>query len=387
MRFIHTSDWHLGKVLKEQSLLEDQRYMLNQLIEIVEKEQPDAVIIAGDLYDQSIPSAEAIKLLDQVLHRLVIDLKTPVLAIAGNHDSAERTGFGNRLMQATGYHIVGSLREAFQPVMIEDEYGPVQVFLLPYATLGLVRDYFQLDQTPTYREAYELMITTIQEKIDSSLRAILVTHAFVTPGGVKMEPTSDSERQLTAIGGMEQVPSEIFDTFHYVALGHLHREMMVSNPKIRYSGSPLKYSISEEHHQKGFQIVELDANGGVQVCFVPTIPLRDLKTVEGYLHEILEHDKSEDYVFIKLLDPGLVLDAMERIRSVYPKALHVGRVDSRRELSETLMNREDVGHKSPIEIITNFYTYVQGQELDEASMEIMKELLEELFSEERVETV
>ena len=387
MRFIHTSDWHLGKVLKEQSLLEDQRHMLNQLIEAVEQEKPDAVIVAGDIYDQSVPSAEAVKLLDQVLHRLVVDLNTPVLAIAGNHDSAERTRFGNRLMRAVGYHIAGNLRESFEPVMLKDEHGPVQVFLLPYATLGLVRDYFALDQTPTYAEAYQLMINTILKRMDSSLRSILVTHAFVTPGGIKMEPTSDSERQLTAVGGVEQVPAELFEAFQYVALGHLHREMSVSNDKIRYSGSPLKYSISEEHHQKGFHMVEMDVDGDIDVCFIPTKPLRDLRTVEGYIQELVQGDKSEDYVFIKLLDQGLVVDAMERIRSVYPNALHVGRANSVRTLAETMMEREDIGHKSPVEIISDFYSHTQGRELDKASMHILEEVLEELLIEERVDAV
>ncbi len=386
MRFIHTSDWHLGKVLKEQSLLEDQRYMLEQLVKITEEEKPDALLLAGDLYDQSVPSADAVKLLDQTLHQLVVKLKTPVLAIVGNHDSAERVRFGNRLMKSVGYHVVGSLQEAFEPVILKDQHGVVQVFLIPYATPGQIRDYFQLEKTPSYAEAYQLIIETIQRKMDPAMRSILLTHGFVTPGGVKMEATSDSERQLTAVGGVEQVPAELFHAFHYVALGHLHREMKVNREHIRYSGSPLKYSISEEHHEKGITLVDLDGEGKVEITKIPIEPIRDIRTVEGSFQELLKHEKSGDYVFIRLLDQEPVSDAMERIRTVYPNALHLGRASRDRNV-ENPMTAEDIGKKRPMEIITEFYRQVQGEKPDKISETILEEVLASLIREEREDTL
>lgn len=381
MRFIHTSDWHLGKVLKEQSLLEDQRYMLEQLAKITAEEKPDAILLAGDLFDQSVPSADAVKLLDHTLHQLVIELKTPVLTIVGNHDSAERVRFGNRLMKNVGYHVAGSLDEAFHPVMLKDEHGPVQIFLVPYVTPGLIRDYFGLEKTPSYAEAYQRITETIREKMDPKVRSVLVTHAFVTPGGKKMDPTSDSERQLPSVGGVEQVPAEMFENFHYTALGHLHREMKVGQESVRYSGSPLKYSISEEGHEKGICLVEMDEAGKVDISKIPIRPIRDLRTVEGSFQELLQQEKSDDYVFIRLLDQEPVSDAMERVRTVYPNALYLGRANRDNDF-ESLMATDDIGRKKPMEIITEFYRQVQGEAPDQASEKILEEVLESLVREE-----
>ncbi|SFH77734.1 Exodeoxyribonuclease I subunit D [Tindallia magadiensis] len=382
MRFIHTSDWHLGKVLREQSLLEDQKDMLGKLIGMIEKEKPDALVVAGDLYDQSVPSAEAIKLLDQTLHQIVVTLKTPVLAIVGNHDSAERVRFGNRLMKQVGYHVTGSLEEAFEPVVLQDQHGPVHLFLVPYLTPGHIRDYFEMEKNPSYAEAYQKIMEVIQQKKDPAVRSVLVTHAFVTPGGVKMEGTSESERPLPSVGGAEQVPAEIFDGFHYVALGHLHREMKVGKETLRYSGSPLKYSISEEGHQKGVTLVEMDKAGQVSVSKMPIEPRRDLRTVEGGFQELLRHEKSEDYVFLQLQDLEPVPDAMERIRTVYPNALHLGRKHAR-ETGEIIGEAEAIGQKHPLQIITDFYEQVQGEKPDPLSQRIVEEVLESLIREER----
>ena len=311
---------------------------------------------------------------DHTLHQLVIELKTPVLTIVGNHDSAERVRFGNRLMKSVGYHVAGSLAEAFHPVILKDQHGPVQIFLIPYVTPGLIRDYFGLEKTPSYAEVYQLITETIQEKMDPAVRSVLVTHAFVTPGGMKMEPSSDSERQLPSVGGVEQVPAELFDAFHYVALGHLHREMKMSKECIHYSGSPLKYSISEEGHEKGICLVEMDGEGKVEITKIPLKPIRDLRTIEGDFQELLQQEKSNDYVFIRLLDLEPVSDAMERIRTVYPNALHLGRSHRDRDFNK-LGAAEDIGKKKLMEIIADFYWQVQGEKPDQVSEKILEMVL------------
>ena len=334
MRFIHTADLHLGKVCEEQSLLKDQRDMLVQLLRAVEDEEPDAVIIAGDIYDQPVPSAETVHLLDEFLHQLTVELETPVLAITGNHDEAKRLLFGNRLTKENGCHIKINLQEAFTPVILNDEHGPVQFFLLPYNHPGLIRSYFGLDKIPTYADAYRMMVNHIEETRDPNSRCVLVTHAFVTEGGTAMEHDSDAEHNLPSVAGAEQVPAEIFGSFDYVALGHLHRNTHVVSEHVRYAGSPLKYSIQEEDHHKGFQLVELDGNGRLKLQQLPVNPVKNLRTVEGTLEEILLAPISEDYVFVRLLDENQVDDAMEQIRTVYPNALQMSCINS---IQDTLL--------------------------------------------------
>lgn len=385
MRFIHTSDLHLGKTIKQQSLLDDQRDMLAQLLRVVQEEKPDAVLIAGDLYDMPVPSTEAVKLLDDFLHQLTVDLKTPVLAIAGNHDGAERLRFGNRLMKAIGYHINGNIQETFTPVELKDEHGPVEIFLLPFAHVGRVRDYFQLAETPSYEEAYRVMLEHINEVRKPDARCVLVTHAFVTTGGVKMDMETDAERPLPSVGGVEQVPAELFQGFDYVALGHLHRSMPAGQPHIRYAGSPLKYSIREEHHEKGFLLVDMDAEGKVEVRDIPVVPVKDVRTVTGTMRDILQMPLSEDYVYIHLLDQETVPDAMARVRSVFPYALHVTRETGYHPFLQQQGVKEDISNKKPMEIIDSFFQAVCGESLDEEATRILVEAWEEAALHEKGE--
>lgn len=377
MRFIHTSDLHLGKTIRQQSLLDDQRDMLAQLLRVVKEEKPDAVLIAGDLYDMPVPSTEAVRLLDDFLHQLTVDLKTPVLAIAGNHDGAERLRFGNRLMKSIGYHINGNIQEAFTPVALEDEHGPVEIFLLPFAHVGRVRDYYQLEETPSYEKAYGLMLDHIKEVRNPEARCVVVAHAFVTPGGVEMDMETDAERPFPSIGGVEQVPAELFQSFDYVALGHLHRSMSAGQPHIRYAGSPLKYSIREEHHEKGFLIVDMDAEGQVEVREIPVVPVKDVRTVTGNMKDILQMPMSEDYVYVHLLDQEKVPDAMARIRSVFPYALHVTRAKGYHPFLQQHGAKEDISEKKPMEIIESFFKSVCGESPDEEATRILAEAWEE----------
>lgn len=324
MKLFHTADWHLGKLLHNVYMTEDQRHVLMQFADAVAAEKPDAVIIAGDLYDRAVPPAEAVDLLDDILRTIVLDLRTPVLAIAGNHDSPSRLQFGSHIMKAAGCHIAGEFQYPFEAVTLYDEHGPVHFYLVPYADPAVVRHRLEDETIRSHDDAMKAIIDRIKETMQPDARHVLVGHAFVTPHGEAQRNTSDAERPL-AIGGAEHVSAEHFAVFQYTALGHLHQAHHVGHETIRYAGSPLKYSISEEFHQKGFLVVELDAQGVVAVEKRPLVPRRDVRTVEGRIADIERGEKSEDYVFVRLLDEQPVISPMARVRAVYPNAMHVER--------------------------------------------------------------
>lgn len=387
MKFFHTADWHLGKLIQGVYMTEDQKYVLQQLVEAIKEEKPDAVIIAGDLYDRAVPPTDAIHLLDDVLKEIVLTLDTPILAIAGNHDSPSRLHFGSQIMKSNGYHIIGRLTKEYDPVILTDEFGEVHFHLVPYCDPSTVRNVFNDEDIRTHNDATSKIVEHIQENMDPSARHVFVGHAFVTPYGEEQENTSESERPLS-IGGAEYVSANHFADFHYTALGHLHRAHYVLDERIRYAGSILKYSISEENHQKGFNIVELDGNGNVSVEKRNLTPLRDVRTVETSLEDLYTHQISDDYVFVHLTDHTPILSPMEKVKSIYPNAMHVERKNysfpsftgQDRELKErTQMN--------DLELFHAFYKEVKGVDASEETEEIFKEVIDDLLKEEREELV
>jgi len=381
MKLFHTADWHLGKLVQGVYMTDDQRYVLEQFLKAIDDEQPDAVIIAGDLYDRALPPVEAVDLLDELLAEIVLKRKVPVLSIAGNHDSPTRLQFGSKLMKETGLHIAGDLVN-LEPIILNDEFGEVHFHLVPFAEPSTVKSIFKDDTISTYDDAMKKVIDVIEERMDKSKRHIFIGHAFVTPNGEKMENTSDSERPL-AIGGSECVSAEYFKPFHYTALGHLHKAHYVLNETIRYSGSPLKYSASEANHSKGYLIVNLDKEGQVSIEKRPLIPRRDLRVVEGSIQDILKTPINEDYVFVRLTDLTPVVGAMEQIRTVYPNAMHVERKSLPRETfegEESVVRREQMDDLS---LFKAFHKEIVGQEPTEIAQQLFEEVLQELLSEER----
>jgi len=381
MKLFHTADWHLGKLVQGVYMTDDQRYVLEQFLKAIDDEQPDAVIIAGDLYDRALPPVEAVDLLDELLAEIVLKRKVPVLSIAGNHDSPTRLQFGSKLMKETGLHIAGDLVN-LEPIILNDEFGEVHFHLVPFAEPSTVKSIFKDDTISTYDDAMKKVIDVIEERMDKSKRHIFIGHAFVTPNGEKMENTSDSERPL-AIGGSECVSAEYFKPFHYTALGHLHKAHYVLNETIRYSGSPLKYSASEANHGKGYLIVNLDKEGQVSIEKRPLIPRRDLRIVEGSIQDILKTPINEDYVFVRLTDLTPVVGAMEQIRTVYPNAMHVERKALPRETfegEESVVRREQMDDLS---LFKAFHKEIVGQEPTEIAQQLFEEVLQELLSEER----
>jgi exonuclease SbcD len=382
MKLFHTADWHLGKLVQGVSMTDEQRFVLQQFTTAIAEEKPDAVIIAGDLYDRAVPPTDAVNLLDEVLETIVLKLKTPVIAVSGNHDSPGRLNFGSRMMKSNGLYITGQLKKDMEPVVIQDEFGEVHFHLVPYADPSQVRHELEVEEIRTHDDAMKKIVAQIESSMDSSKRHVLVGHAFVTPHGEEEENTSDSERPL-AIGGAEYVSASHFKNFHYTALGHLHQAHYVLNETVRYSGSPLKYSISEEHHQKGFHIVQMDELGNVTVEKHLLTPNRDIRTVEGKMEDILLQEMNHDYVFVKLLDETPILFPMEKIRSVYPNAMYVERklVSAKKDNEEsTIGSRRKM---DDLALFNAFYEEVKGVQASEETEIIFKEVLQEFLLEQQ----
>jgi exonuclease SbcD len=388
MKLFHTADWHLGKLVQGVYMTEDQQYVLEQFIKDIERERPDAIVISGDLYDRAVPPTEAVQLLDDVLETIVLKLKTPVLAIAGNHDSPSRLNFGSSIMKASGFHIAGELTYPFVPVILRDGHGEVYFHLIPYAEPGKLRYLLRDDDIKTHNDAMSKITETIKATMDPNARHVFVGHAFVTPGGEVQDNTSDSERPLS-IGGAEHVSAKHFDGFIYTALGHLHQAHHVGNETVRYAGSPLKYSISEEHHNKGYFIVELDQHGNATIEKRELTPRRDMRTVEGLMADIERDSINEDYVFVRLLDEAPVLSPMERVRSVYPNAMHVERKMAIAGLTGESLAVEGRAKMDDLSLFKAFYKEVKGTELSPETEKLFIKTLQDIHKKEgeRHETV
>lgn len=380
MKIFHTADWHLGKVVHNVSMLEDQKFVLQQFVQDVKEQKPDAVIIAGDLYDRSIPQVEAVQLLNDVLHEIVVELNTPVLAIAGNHDSATRIEYGSGLMKKAGLYKAGRLTANIEPIVLQDTEGEVHFYLVPFAEPTVVRQVFEDENVTTYDLAMRKIVEHIEMKMDRTKRNVFIGHAFVTKDGEKEENTSDSERRLT-VGGTECIDSNMFEAFDYVALGHLHQAHFVRTEKIQYSGSPLKYSESEVTHKKGYLQVKLTTDE-FKIEKRLFEPVRDMRVVKGKLEEMLTWPISEDYVFVELQNEGFVKGAVEQVRTVFPNVLHVQRADIKNQLSEqsSRVNRTSMSDE---ELFGQFYESMIGQQPDEMTQQLFEEALQQLLDDER----
>lgn len=380
MRFLHTADWHLGRIFHNIHLTDDQAYILEQLVALVAESKPDAVIIAGDIYDRAVPPPEAVSLLDEVLSRILLDCRVPVIVTAGNHDSPERLGFGDRVMARQGLHVFGQLTASAQPVVISDNHGPVYVCPLPYAEPAVVRERLGDDGLHSHEQALAAMTALIQTKIPAGSRRVAVAHAFLAGG-----TGSESERPLS-IGGVETVGAGIFDAFHYVALGHLHQAQQVVSPHIRYAGSLLKYSFAEAGQHKAVSLVEIDDAGRAAVEEVTLTPRRDARRLTGYLADILaagpQDVNREDYIMVTLKDSGAILDPMNRLRQVYPNVLHL----EKEELAGTLeiqAGSRDHRRRSEADLFADFFRQVADGPMSEAETAACRRLLDEFSRRER----
>ena len=365
MRILHTSDWHLGRLFHRVHLTEDQAHVLDQLIEVARAERPDVIVVAGDLYDRAVPPPQAVELLDEVFTRLTSELSIPTIAIAGNHDSAERVGFGARLLGQRRLHIAGTVGQA-RSVTLDDAHGSVDFVLVPYAAPEVVRAICGDERVRGHEAALRSQLEALGPA-PSGRRRVAIAHAFVE--GAR---TCDSERPLT-VGGAGTVAASVFEGFDYVALGHLHRPQDVATPgakaRIRYSGSLLPYSFSEVGYDKSVSLVELDAAGVSRVQEIPLSPRRKVRVMQGRFEELLAGPPSEDYLLVRLDDREPILDAMARLRARFPNVLVVERTKlgpSGHDAREAL---QDPRRIDTLELFEQFYRTVVAAE-DEAEREL-----------------
>ena len=377
MKLIHLSDLHLGKRVNEFSMLEDQQYILTEILQIIDQEKPDGVMIAGDVYDKSVPSAEAVALLDDFLVRLAKrDLQ--VFLISGNHDSPERMAFGGRLMAQSGVHLAPVYDGKVSPITLTDEYGLVNLYLLPFLKPAHVRRCFPEREILTYTDALAAAIEAMG--VDTAQRNVLVTHQFVT-GAARC----DSEE--ISVGGTDNVDVSVFEPFDYVALGHIHGPQQVGRETVRYCGTPLKYSFSEAKHQKSVTVVELGEKGAVSVRTVPLTPMRDLAELRGTYEELTFRgfydgtSYPRDYVHITLTDEEDIPDAVSKLRIIYPNLMKLDYDNKRTRAGIVLEGAEDQ-QRSPLELLEEFYEKQNGQPMGEEQRAFAKNLMERIWEED-----
>lgn len=370
MKFIHTADWHLGKSLKNQSLIDDQNYILKEFLKLTEAEKPDAIIIAGDIYDRSIPPVDAINLFDEIIFK-IIEKKIPVLCISGNHDSAARLNFGSRLFERSKFFIETLPNENPKNVILNDEWGEVYFSLIPFFEPVEMQEKISAEKIDA-DDANKFYIEEARKNIPANKRSVAVAHLFVTGGKV-----SESERKF--VGAVENVSAENFSAYNYTALGHLHKPqtMKKTGHIVRYSGSLLKYSFDEVNYDKGVTLVEI-GNGETSFEHVNLTPRRDVRVIEGTVEELLKSARSEDYIHANLTDKNHVLNAMEKLRNAaFPNILSIKFVNLEREL-ENLTARELREDSSILEQFADFYEYSTGEKLEGDYRSNMEKFLKDL---------
>lgn len=376
MKFIHTSDWHIGRQFHNVSLLEDQQHVLSQLLEYIEKEAVDALVIAGDIYDRSVPPATAVDLLDELLTKICQEMKVPVILIPGNHDCARRLRFGAQQLHRAGLHILGDLEKVTTPVVIPHADGDVAFYGLPYNDPETVRNLYGVSVS-TYDEAHTHLVEHIKANRMADTASVLISHCFVADS-----KASDSERPLS-IGGSDRVSYQPCVDFDYVALGHLHSPQYCGEEYIRYSGSLMKYSFSEQNQKKGVTLVEVNASGFKSQRHLPLLPLRDLRIIEGELAAILAKGavdpNRDDYLLVRLTDRHAILDPMAKLRAVYPNVLQLEK-PGMLITGEQAVNRDKL-KRGELDMFRDFFEGMSGQKMtedqDRAITDVISDLLKE----------
>lgn len=378
---MHLADFHLGKRVNGFSMMEDQEYILNRILEIMEEEQPDGLLIAGDVYDKTIPPAEAVRRMDDFL-TAVAAKHVPVFLISGNHDSAERVAFGHQLMQGSGIWISPVYDGTIRHHTLEDRWGEVNIYLIPFLRPSVVRSFFPDVEIEDYTDALRTIIEDLQ--VDTSRRNVVLAHQFVTAAGALPE-TCDSEQ--LSVGGLDRVDGSVFSPFDYTALGHLHGPQRVGSETIRYAGSPLKYSFSEIHQKKSVTVVELRAKGETEIRQIPLQPRREMIELRGTFEEILEEARKKgepqtDYYHMILTDETDVVDALSRLREYYPNIMLLD-YDNRRTRSQKEVEQLDrVEERTPGELFAALYEQQNGQEMDSDRKEYLDGLIREIWEEQ-----
>lgn len=369
MKLIHLSDLHIGKRVNEFSMLEDQEYILKKIVNIIDEEKPDAVMIAGDVYDKSVPSAEAVQLFDDFLVRLA-KRNLHTFVISGNHDSAERIAFGGRLMDVSGIHMSPVYNGEVLPISLEDENGKVNFYMLPFVKPANVRRFFEEANIETYTDAIRVAVENMN--VDSDERNVIITHQFVTGA-------ERSESEEISVGGSDNVDANVFEQFDYVALGHIHGPQNIGSEKIRYCGTPLKYSFSEAKHQKSITVVTLGKKSELEIRTVELVPKRDLREIKGTFDDILSQTGSDDYMHVTLTDEEDIPDAIGKLRITYPNLMKIDYDNKRTRANNTLGITENIENKSPLDLFCELYEQQNNQPMSEEQFEFSKQIIESIL--------
>ena len=371
MKLLHLSDLHIGKRLNERSLLEDQEFILLQILAMAEEEKPDALLICGDVYDKSVPSAEAVTLFDDFLCRLS-QKQVPVLIISGNHDSPERLAFGNRLMADSGIYISPVYDGQVRSLTLTDTHGETVFWLLPFLKPAHVKRYFPDETIDSYTDALRVAISHMD--LDRKKRNVLLTHQFVTGAAI-----GGSEE--FNVGGTDNVDASVFADFDYVALGHIHSPQNIDGNRIRYCGTPLKYSLSEERHEKSVTLVELGAKGDLHLTLLPLQFRRDLRSIRGTFQTLMDPDfyrstATDDYIYAFLTDEEDIPEAIGRMRTVYPNLMELRYDNTRTRTDHLTEGLENVEQKTPLQLFAEFYEAQNNQPMSDVQQTYMKQLME-----------
>lgn len=374
MKFIHLSDLHIGKRVNDFSMLEDQAYILTEILNIIDDVTPDAVLIAGDIYDKSIPTAEAVQLFDDFLTRLAKRAMT-VFMVSGNHDSPERLSFGAQILSTSDVYISPVFDGKVKRVELEDSYGKLNVYMLPFIKPANVRRYFPDAEADSYDAAVKVVMESLD--VDTSKRNLLIAHQFITGA-----ERSDSEE--VSVGGLDNIDANVFDAFDYVALGHIHRPQKVGRETIRYCGTPLKYSFSEVNHKKSVTVVTMEGKGNITIDTVALTPKYDMRKIEGSYDEITwkknyENTDTEDYMHITLKDEEDILDAIGRLRSIYPNIMKLEYDNARTRTHQEVDFDEHVEQKLPIQLYQEFYQMQNNQDLSDEQQEYLSDAIDKIW--------
>ncbi len=377
MKLIHLSDLHLGKRVNEFSMLEDQAYILKEILQLLDREQPDAVLIAGDVYDKSVPSAEAVELFDNFLVSLA-ERRLQVFIISGNHDSPERLSFGGRLMDPSGIHLSPVYNGTLRPIKLQDGFGPVNFYLLPFLKPAHVRACFPEEEIGSYTEAISVALRGLP--LDRAERNVLLTHQFVTGA-------ERCESEELSVGGSDNVDASVFAGFDYVALGHIHRPQNAAGEHIRYCGTPLKYSFSEVNDRKSLTVVELGEKGDVNVRLLPLTPLRDMLELRGSYDALMLRSFYENspypgsYLRITLTDEDDIPEGVSKLRLVYPYLMRLDYDNARTRHQADFSETADVEHKGPAELFAEFYEQQNGSPMSPEQTQLVARLIEKIQEE------
>lgn len=377
MKIIHLADLHIGKRVNEFSMIDDQKYILNQILEIIDKEKPDALIIAGDVYDKQVPSIEAVELLDSFISD-ISKRKTTTFIISGNHDSAERLAFGSNLMAMGKIYISPVYNGKISKYTLKDDFGSANFYLLPFVKPSHVKRFFPDEKIESYTDAIKVVVDNL--KLDTSEINILIAHQFVTGA-------SRTESEEISVGGLDNVDASVFEDFDYVALGHIHRPQKIGTERIRYCGTPLKYSFSEVNDTKSVSIIEINSKEDFNLRTIPLIPKRDMRKIRGTYEELTtknsyENTNTDDYIHVTLTDEFNVADAIQKLRVIYKNIMKL-EYDNMRTRESRKINLDDmvIENKNPLEIFSEFYKLQNNKEMNDEQKEIIKKIMEEVWEE------